>query len=334
MHPSIDIHSHMLCDEWLALIRAHGAPRFTVEVAPDTGRTWVHLDGVRFMFPQPEMFDWERRIAAMDAAGVDMAVVSLTGPNVYWGGEAVSARAARAMNEHFAQAQARWPGRFRWLASLPFEYPDRALDELARAQAQGASGVMVLTTIAGRPLTDPGFAPVWSEIERRRLPVFVHPTVCSCAGMEVFQLATSIAYPSETALAVARMMMEGFLDRHPALDLVLAHGGGTLPSLVHRLDRCHEAYAEARSKGSQPPSAYLHRLRVDSVVFSDRALADVVEAFGADRVLFGSDFPHAVADLPGTLARVDRLPEAVRDRVRGGNAATLFGIDARVANGP
>ena len=105
MHPAIDIHSHMLCEEWLDLIRAHGGPKFSVAQAAD-GRTWIHLDGVRFMFPQPEMFDYGQRLAAMDAAGVDMAVLSLTGPNVYWGGEAVSTRAARVMNDSFAAAQA------------------------------------------------------------------------------------------------------------------------------------------------------------------------------------------------------------------------------------
>ena len=329
MHPAIDVHSHMLCEEWLELIRAHGSPRFTVAVAPDTGRTWIHLDGVRFMFPQPEMFDWERRIAAMDAAGVDMAVVSLTGPNVYWGGEDTSARAARAMNEHFARAQARWPQRFRWLASLPFEYPERALTELAHAQSAGACGVMVLSTIAGRPLTDPAFDPIWADIERRQLPVFIHPTVCSCAGMEVYQLATSIAYPSETALAASRMMMDGFLDRYPRLEWLLAHGGGTLGSLLHRLDRCHEAYAEARSRVATPPSAYARRFHVDSVVFSDRALAEAIETFGVERVLFGSDFPHAVADLAGSLARIDRLGTGDGDRIRGANAAALFRIDRR-----
>jgi aminocarboxymuconate-semialdehyde decarboxylase len=324
-HPAIDIHSHMLCDEWLELIRAHGAPKFTVATA-DTGKLWIHLDGVRFMFPQPEMFDYAQRLAAMDAAGVDMAVLSLTGPNVYWGGEEISSRAARVMNDSFAAAQQQHPQRFRWLASLPFQYPARALEELARAVDQGAVGVMVLTSIGGLPPTDPQFAPIWQEIDRRRLPVFMHPTVCSCAGMEVFQLTASVAYPSETALIVARMMMDGFFDRHPNLDLILAHGGGTLGALLPRLDRCHTAYAEARSKVAASPSSYVHRLRVDSVLYSDRALADALETFGERQVLFGSDFPHAIADLAGTLERIGRLPAEVRDRVRGGNAVELFGI--------
>ncbi|MBC7781305.1 MAG: amidohydrolase [Proteobacteria bacterium] len=327
MHPAIDVHSHMLCIEWLDLIRTHGGPKFTVAEVADTGKTWIHLDGVRFMFPQPEMFDYDQRLAAMDAAGVAVAVLSLTGPNVYWGDAAVSVQAARVMNASFAQAQRAHPQRFRWLASLPFQYPRQALDELAQAVDEGAVGVMVLSTIAGMPLTDPAFAPVWQEIERRALPVFMHPTVCSCAGMEVFQLTASVAYPSETALAVARMMMDGFFERYPRLALVLAHGGGTLGALLPRLDRCHAAYAEARSRVDAPPSRFVSRLYVDSVLYSDRALADALETFGTDHVLFGSDFPHAIADLDGTLARIGRLRAEVRDRVRGANAVALFDID-------
>ena len=332
MHPAIDIHSHMLCDEWLELIRAHGAPKFSVAQTAD-GRTWIHLDGVRFMFPQPEMFDYGQRLQAMDAAGVDMAVLSLTGPNVYWGGEAVSTRAARVMNDSFAAAQAAHPDRFRWLASLPFQYPGSALEELARAVDAGATGVMVLTNIGGLPPTDPLFEPVFAEIDRRRLPVFMHPTVCSCAGMEVFQLTASVGYPFETALVVSRMMMDGFFERHASLDLILAHGGGALGALMPRIDRCHDAYADARSKVAAKPGSYLHRLRVDSVLYSDRALADAIETFGERNVLFGSDFPLAIADLAGTLERIGRLPPAIRDRVRGANAAELLGIDCGTSPG-
>jgi len=323
---AIDVHSHMLCPEWLELIRNHGAPKFTVATAADTGKTWIHLDGVRFMFPQPEMFDYAQRLAAMDAAGVDMAVLSLTGPNVYWGNAEISTRAARVMNESFAAAQAAHPQRFRWLASLPFQYPAQALDELARAIDAGALGVMTLTDIGGLPPTDAAFAPVWREIDRRALPVFMHPTVCSCNGMEVFQLTASVGYPFQTALVVARMMMDGFFLRHPRLKLLLAHGGGALGALLPRLDRAHAAYAEARSQVAQLPSSFVERLYVDSVLYSDRALADAIELYGDQRVLFGSDFPHAIADLAGTLQRVGRLPPAVRDRVRGGNAIGLLGL--------
>ena len=328
MHPAIDIHSHMLCDEWLELIRAHGAPKFSVAQAAD-GRTWIHLDGVRFMFPQPEMFDYGQRLRAMDAAGVDMAVLSLTGPNVYWGDEEASSRAARAINASFAQAQSEHPSRLRWIASLPFQYPERAIEELARSIDAGARGVMVLGNIGGESLTAERFAPVWAEIDRRGLPVFLHPTVpCGCAEMDMamYQLSASVGFTFDSTLAVTRMIFDGFFDRFPNLKLVVAHGGGTLPFLAPRLDRCHEVIAAARTRIAERPSTYLKRIYADSVLYSHEALRDTVEVFGEDHVLFGSDYPHNISDMVGILARIDALPAMLRDKIRGANAQRVFGI--------
>ena len=95
MHDAIDVHSHMLCEEWLEILRAHGAPHMSYGPAP-SGAQWVFRDGTAFMRPIPAMFDYPGRIAAMDKAGVSMAILSLTGPNVYWGNEYASDRAARS----------------------------------------------------------------------------------------------------------------------------------------------------------------------------------------------------------------------------------------------
>src|SRR5688572_9258229 len=199
MHPAIDAHSHMLCREWFELLKAHGAPRFTVK--PLNGNDVIHHDGVPLMAPQPQMFDYDYRIKAMDEAKVSTAILSLTGPNVYWGDEAVSAQAARTMNESFAAAQAAHPQRIRWLASLPFEYPKRAVAELERALDTGAVGVVVLSNVGGKPLTDPLFEPIWRAIDDRALAVFMHPTVpCGCGmmGVERYQLTASVAFPFDT----------------------------------------------------------------------------------------------------------------------------------------
>ena len=185
MHNVIDVHSHMLCDEWLDILHTCGAPHMTYGPVA-SGAKWVFRNGVPFMSPIPAMFDYPARIAAMDKAGVTTAILSLTGPNVYWGDAQASERAARAMNASFARAERDYPGRLRWMASLPFEYPDSAIEELARSIDEGAVGVMVLSNIGGRQLIDPLFAPVWKEIDRRALPVFLHPTVpCGCEGMGI-----------------------------------------------------------------------------------------------------------------------------------------------------
>ena len=328
MQPVIDVHSHMLCNEWLEILRTQGGPHMTYG-ATESGAQWVFRDGVPFMRPIPEMFDYEGRIAKMDRAGVGMAILSLTGPNVYWGDAHASTCAARAMNDSFAQAQREHPDRLRWMASLPFEHPDEAIEELARAVDAGAVGVMVLSNIRGRQLIDPLFEPVWKEIDRRRLPVFLHPTVpCNCGGMglERYGLMTSVGFTFDSTAAVGLMVNDGFFERHQALKLIVAHGGGALPFLAPRLDRCFDSYVESRQGISRHPGEYIRRLYADTALFSQATLALTIGCFGEDHVLYGTDFPHPIADLEGNLSRVDTLPDGVRDKVRGANAARLFGL--------
>ena len=326
MNPVIDVHTHMLNNEWLRLLEKHGRPRYTLK--PVTGGLRaIHLDGAPFMTPVPEMFDWDLRIKNMDRVGIDVSVVSLTCPNVYWGGEAVSLRAARVMNDEMARARKTWPDRIQWFCSLPWQYPAAATRELARATKAGACGVMVLANIDGKPLTDALFAPIWKSIDTRNLPVLVHPTAppgVNAMGMNEFQLTASVGFTFDTSLAVSRMIFDGFFDRYPGLKIIAGHGGGALPFLIGRLDQCFDHIPACRVKVSERPSLYARRIWADSVVFTDEALGMTVRVFGSDRVLYGSDYPHTIGDPIGCLARVDRLPEGVRNRVRSGNAERIF----------
>ena len=326
--PVIDVHTHMISNEWLALLERHGAPRYTLKEVLGGTRV-IHLDGAPFMTPLPGMFDYDLRVKNMNKARVDIAVVSLTCPNVYWGDAQVSLKAARIMNDDMAAAQRVYPDRIRWFCSLPWQYPDLALEELDRARGAGACGVMVLANIGGRPLTDPAFEPVWRSIDAAGLPVLVHPTAppgVSEMAMHEFQLIASIGFTFDTSLAIARCIYDGFLDRFVNLKLIAAHGGGALPYLIGRLDICWDNIPAARAKTSERPSNYARRVFADSVVFRREALQMAVSVFGADNVMYGSDYPHNIGDMTGCLARVDDLPGDIRDQVRGRNAQRIFGF--------
>lgn len=149
MSTVVDVHTHCLTEAWFKLLQDHGGPRYTVRQVSG-GMRAIHLDGAPFMTPVPAMFDYDLRLRTMDEVGVDVGIVSLTCPNCYWGGADVSLRAARLMNDDMAAARTAHPDRLRWLASLPWQYSDRALDELERAIAAGASGVMVLANVDGQ----------------------------------------------------------------------------------------------------------------------------------------------------------------------------------------
>ncbi|MBK8065098.1 MAG: amidohydrolase [Betaproteobacteria bacterium] len=327
--PVIDVHTHMLNNEWMKLLEKHGGKgggRYTLKTVYGGLRS-IHLDGAPFMTPIPEMFDWDLRIRNMDRVGIDVSVVSLTCPNVFWGGEKVSTKAAQVMNDELARARKNAPDRIQFFASLPWQFEKAALAELKRARKAGACGVMVLANIAGKPLTGPSFAKIWKAIDEAELPVLIHPTAppgVNEMGMHEFQLTASIGFTADTTLAVARMIYDGFFDRYQKLKIIASHGGGTLPFLIGRMDQCYEFIPACRVKTVEKPSLHARRIFCDSVVFTDEALAMAVNVFGSGNVLYGSDYPHTIGDPIGCLARVDRLPDGQRDRVRGGNALRIF----------
>ena len=322
----IDVHTHMLTLEFLELLRRHG-DKYTLKETK-AGQETVHLYEAPFMTLVPDMWDYDKRVAAMDKAGVDVAIVSLTSPNVYWGGREVSLRAARQVNESMAEQQRAKPDRIRWFASLPWQFVDDAKLELARSLAAGAVGVMVLANIDGRDLTDQNFAPIWAEIDRLGLPVLVHPTApqgIRDLHMDEFGLVPPIGFMIDTTLAFARMILAGFIDRYPNVKLIAAHGGATLPYLAGRLDRCHEMIPACAEVIKEKPSTYLQRIYYDTVVYDAGALDLCIAVAGsADNVLYGSDYPHNIGDMAGCLARVNARPRDQAARIAGKNAERIF----------
>jgi aminocarboxymuconate-semialdehyde decarboxylase len=324
----IDVHTHMLNKDWFELLRRHGAPRYAVRTSLDAPEG-IFLDGAPFMTPMPGHFDYGERIKRMDDARVDLAIISLTCPNVYWGGEEISLQAARIVNDDMAAAQRSYPARIRWMASLPWEYPERAVAELTRARELGAVGVMVLANIAGKSLTEPQFAPIWQAIDDLALPVLVHPTAPpGTPEMDIrsYNLIASIGFIFDTSLSIARMMFDGFFVRYPNLKIIASHAGGALPYLVGRLDQCFDNMNACRTKTDIPPSEFLRHIYYDAVTYRQEALELCVAVGGADRVMYGSDYPHNIGDMKGCLARVDALAPQQRQPVRGANAARIFGL--------
>lgn len=326
----IDVHTHMYSKEWFELIKAKGAPRYEVRPSKDfPAPLGIYADGAPFATPQPAHFDYEMRIADMDKAGVDLAIVSLTAPNCYWGDAETSLEAARLVNEDMAAAQTTWPDRIRWFASIPWEHEDLALRELERATGDGAVGVMVLANIAGRSLTSDHFAPIWRAINAKGLPVLIHPTAppgTDQLDIHNYNLIAQVGFMFDTSLAVARMLYDGFLETYPKVKLIVSHAGAFLPYIVGRMDICFENMVAVRENVSVLPSELLREVYYDSVTFRLDALQMCINTGGPDKVLYGSDYPHNIGDMRGCLSRVDALPFAQRKAIRGTNAQNLFNL--------
>ncbi|MDP3762025.1 MAG: amidohydrolase family protein [Ramlibacter sp.] len=323
----IDVHTHMFTTKWLELLKQEGG-QYNIQTRPD-GQKEIFRGNTPVVLPQKGHFDWDLRIEHMDKAGIDISVCSLTCPNVYWGGEEVSVRAAREANDNFAEAQARFPDRIRWFTSLPWEYPQRAVEELERSCAKGAAGVMVLANVAGKSLTDPMFAPIWAEIDKRALPVLVHPTDppgVDYMDMTKFDLSWSVGFMMDTTLAITRMIFEGFFDQYPNMKVIASHGGGTLPYLVGRFEKGDEVELASRRQMKRKPTDYLRHIYYDSITYDVRSLKYLISIVGEDHVMLGTDWPHWVHDTKGAFANTEQLPEAQMKAVRAGNAVRVFGL--------
>jgi aminocarboxymuconate-semialdehyde decarboxylase len=286
------------------------------------------MGGTPFMTLFEPMWDYDLRIRDMDRAGVDIAVVSLTCPNAYFGDAQTSLEAARMVNDSMAEQQRIRPDRIRWFASLPWQHEALALEELQRAHEAGAVGVMVIANIDGASLTDPSFARIWHAIDALELPVLLHPgTPQGHRDMQLdeYGLVPPVGFTFDTTLAVSRMIFDGFFDRYPKIALIASHGGGALPYLAGRLDRCFEELPACAEVIDSPPSEYLQRIYYDAVLYASEALDLCIKVAGSDeRVLYGSDYPHNIGDMSGCLARVDALPKTSARRIRGDNARRLL----------
>jgi aminocarboxymuconate-semialdehyde decarboxylase len=323
----IDVHTHMFTDEWVRLLKENPDPN--VRIIPGNPHEVVDYRGAPIVRLSPEMTDFDLRMEAMERDRIDVSIISLTCPNVYWGSRELSIAAARQVNEDFAAAEKKYGQGIKWMASLPWEYPEDAVAELARAKAAGAIGVCLLTNILGRHLTDPDFEPIWTAIEESGLPAFIHPTTpfidAATLGLEGFGLSNTVGFMMDTTACFARLILDGFMDRHPKLELIACHGGGTLPYLIARFD---QMWKKSRSpqKVFAAPSSYLRRFWFDAIVYDNNALDLLVKQVGADRIMFGSDYPFLIADAEGVTQRLEKLPQEQQAPIFWQNAERLFGL--------
>ncbi|GAB5458352.1 MAG: amidohydrolase family protein [Henriciella sp.] len=326
----IDVHTHMMSKEWLDMLGQNGAPKYALRKTK-AGQDSIFMHDAPFVTLFREMFDFDLRIENMDKAGVDLAIVSLTCPSAFFGNQAQSLAAARTINDTMVEQQERHAGRIRWFATLPWQYADAAKAELKRAVENGAVGVFVSANIDEKSLTEAQFKPVWQAIDDLGLPVLVHPTAPQGADklqMHEYGLIPPIGFMFDTTLAISRMIFDGFFDRYPNLKIIAAHGGATLPYLAGRLDRCYEQIPACAEVINRPPSEYLReKIYYDAVVYDEDALELLIKcAGGADRVMFGSDYPHNIGDMVGCLARVNSLDSSTSKIIKSSAAERLFNL--------
>jgi aminocarboxymuconate-semialdehyde decarboxylase len=326
---AIDIHAHYFPEVYLRTVESHG-DRFGIALdRSDPAGPAIKVGTMLGGHLRREFYDLPARLKEMDRAGVRVHALSLTFPMVYWADADLGMRLARAVNDGMSAAHRAYPDRFVGLATLPLQDPRRSVDELDRAaRLPGIRGVYLGTNVNGRELDDPAFLPVWERIDALELPVFLHPlNVIGANRLAPFYLANLLGNPFDTAVAAARLIFGGVLDRFPKLSVCLPHAGGAFPYLVGRLDKGKKVRRELAHM-KRPPSAYLRRFTYDTISHAPAPLSYLIDQVGADRVMVGSDYCFDLGyDRPvQVVTGLKGLTRADQAKILGGNAAKLLGI--------
>jgi aminocarboxymuconate-semialdehyde decarboxylase len=332
---SIDVHAHMLPQETMRLLGRESprvAPRLIEQ--PD-GSLDMEIAGKLVQHPMPrQIFDLDLRLAEMEAHGVDVQLVCSAVQTFFYGGEAsLGAACAALQNDGLAAVVRRHPERFRALATLPMQDPQRAADELRRAVARlGLYGAQIGSNVNGRNLDDPALEPVWAAANELRAFFLVHPHGEIVPGdrLKSYYMRNFVGLPFETTVAGVALVFGGVLERYPNVTFCLCHGGGFVPYQMGRFLHAYQVRAEPKARLREPPEASLARLHYDSIVHSTRALDFLIDQAGPQRVLLGSDYPFDMGNLD-CVARLDALdrPREVRDLILGGRISALLASVSR-----
>ena len=303
----IDVHTHYYPEAFFQMLR--DTPSEFSFASDPTGRTIITHRGARFFGVTAPMSDPNKRLEDMDRVGIDVEVISLSTPNIFFAHDTRQPEVARILNDAYAELIAKHPTRFKGFASIPMDAPDAAIAELHRAIDElKLNGVILLSNIKGQALTSPAYRPFFEEADRMNLCIFLHPMLpANPEPFTEYVLGPLVGFPFDTTLAVARMCFAGLLRELPNIRWIIGHLGGAIPYLMERLDSGYRDFAECRVNIDRPPSAYFKQLFFDTVTFSPHNLRMSRDLVGVDHMVMGSDYPHMLGSIERSVSSIEEL---------------------------
>ncbi|HZR69701.1 MAG TPA: amidohydrolase family protein [Burkholderiales bacterium] len=275
-----------------------------------------------------------RRIAAMDAAGIDVQVLSFGSPGPQGFARDVAMPMARDANDRLHEAMRAHPGRFEGFAALPTADPAAAADELERCVRKlGFRGAMIHGHQQGEFLDERKYWPVFERAEALGVPIYLHPTLAHPKALESYfkgyeELARAAwGFAIDTSCHFLRIVFAGVFDAYPRLKIILGHLGEGLPFAMHRLDD-HAGRAAARRGLAKRPLEYLrdNLLVTTSGNWYEPAFVCTLLALGADNILFAADWPYEANTTAAEFLRKISISEGDREKIAHRNAERLLGI--------
>ena len=321
----IDIHTHIIPEHMPDWAKKFGYGGFISldHHKPCCARMMI---GDKF-FREIEDNCWnaETRIKECEHHGVHVQVLS-TIPVMfsYWAKPQDALDLSKFLNDHIAEIVNRYPKKYIGLGTIPMQDPDLAIQELERCMKMGLRGVQIGSHVVDDwNLGSLSLFPVFEAAEKLNASIFVHPwDMAGQQRMERYWLPWLLGMPTETALAICSMIFGGVFEKLPKLRVAFAHGGGTFPSLIGRIEHGFESRPDLVAiHNNVNPRNYVGKFFVDSLAHDANVLEYLIKFMGADRIALGSDYPFPLGeDVPGKLIESMNFNDHIKEQLLSGSA--------------
>lgn len=313
---TIDIHTHILPENIPNFRERFGYGGFIHLDHHKPCCARMMMDNKFFREIEDNCWDAETRMRECGYHHVDVQVLS-TVPVMfsYWAKPLDCLEVSKFLNDHIADIVHRYPKRFIGLGTLPMQEPELAIAELERCKNIGLAGIEIGSHVNDWNLNDPNLFPIFEACQDLDMAVFVHPwDMMSKEKMERYWLPWLVGMPAETSLAICSMIFGGVFERLPKLRVAFAHGGGSFPATISRIEHGFNVRPDLCAiDNNVNPKEYLGKFWIDSLVHDQAVLDYVVNLFGSNRVALGTDYPFPLGELePGTLIRESKYTDQVK----------------------
>jgi aminocarboxymuconate-semialdehyde decarboxylase len=327
----IDIHTHIMPEHMPNWVRKFGYGEF-IHLEHRNCKACMMKGDQLFREVEPNCFKPEARIPEMDATGVTKQVLS-TIPVLfnYWAKPQDGLETSRFLNDHIAETVSKDPEHFIGLGTVPLQDVDLAIREMERCITElGMPGLEIGTNVNQVNLGDPSLLPFFEAAEKLGCALFVHPwEMMGEKEIQKYWLPWLVGMPAETTRAICSLIFSGVLERFPGLRIAFAHGGGSFPYTIGRIEHGYAVRPDlVQIDNRVSPRDYMRRFWVDSLVHDAAAFGLLHAAMGDDKICVGSDYPFPLGEHhPGELVESLQLDPATRDKFLFRNALSWLDIN-------